>query len=184
MNTGIIAMRYAKAMLEYTEKESVSDKVFGEMESLARKFALEPRLRAYLMNPMLAAEDKMALLESAVGGKPGRQMQRFLTLVLLNRREEFLQQIALNYLDLYRKARHIRLATIETAVPVPVQTQERIRQYLAGKTDDTIQLDLHLNPALIGGFIFRMDFREIDASVAGQLRDIKRQFKRDIGRTI
>lgn len=184
MNAGIIAMRYARAMLEYAGLEGVSEEVFGEMESLARSFELEPRLRVFLMSPMLDAGNKTALLESAVGEKVGPQMRRFLQLVVRNNREELLHQIALDYLDLYRKSRHITLAYIETAVPVPEETQKRIKEYLSGKTNDTIQLDLHVNPALIGGFIFRMNFREIDASVAGQLRNIKRQYKNDIGRMI
>ncbi len=179
MNEGIIAMRYARAMFEYTEHEKVSDAVLGEMESLSRSFVLEPRLRTVLMSPILGGEEKISLLGSAVGERVSRQMSRFLRLVIHNRREAFLPAIALGYMDTYRKARNISMALIKTAVPIPEETQQRIREYLSETTNSDVRLDMRVDPALIGGFLFRIDFREVDASVAGQLEDIKKQFTND-----
>ncbi len=179
MNEGIITMRYARAMFEYTEHEKVSDAVFGEMESLGRSFAIEPRLRTVLMSPMLSGQDKIALLESAVGTQVSRQMSRLLRMVVRNRRETFLPSIALGYLDTYRKAHNISLADITTAVPIPEETQQRIREVLSETTHADVRLNMHVDPDLIGGFVFRIDFREVDASVAGQLEDIRKQFMND-----
>lgn len=180
MNAGIIATRYAQALLEYTDREGVSGEVYREMESLAHSFAAEPRLRAFLMNPMLADKEKEALLKSAVGQQVTPQTQRFLKLVAHNNRVELLQSIAVDYLDAYRRSRNILMAYIETAVPIPEETRQRIRKLLGEQTKAEIWLDLHVNPEIIGGFIFRLDFREVDASVAGQLKGIKKQFKNEI----
>ena len=38
------------------------------------------------------------------------------------------------------------------------------------------EFDLSALPELIGGFVFEMNFRRLDASVAAQLRSIRRQF--------
>lgn len=167
-------------MLEYTDRQGVSDAVYTEMELLAYNFAAEPRLRAFLMNPILGAREKELLLESAVGERMSPQTRRFLQLVTRNNRVDLLRSMAVDYLDVYRRSRNILMAYIETAVPIPEETRQRIRKLLGERTKAEIWLDLHVNPEIIGGFIFRLDFREIDASVSGQLKEIKKQFKSEI----
>jgi len=169
-------MRYAKAFFAYTEQEEASEEVFREMETLARNFAQEPRLRQCLLNPILGEEDKAALLKSAVGGQVTNQTWRFIQLVMRNRREEMLQAIALNYLALYRKARNIHQATLETVVPLAPATEERFKMLLSARTQGTVELIKRINPDLIGGFVFQMNFQQIDASVASQLAEIKKHF--------
>lgn len=169
-------MRYAKALLEYTERAKVSEEVYKQMQILFRNFSLEPRLRTILINPVLREEDRGKLLESAAGGKVGAQLRKFLQLVMRNRREELLQSIALSFMTVYRKAHNISIARMETAVPLPQETQDRIINYIGARTGGEVELDLKVNPEIIGGFIFSMDFREMDASVVRQLKDLKKEF--------
>ncbi|MCL2097801.1 MAG: F0F1 ATP synthase subunit delta [Bacteroidales bacterium] len=176
MNTGIISVRYARALFAYTEHEGVSDEVFREMEILARHFALEPRLRPALVNPILGTRGKIALIKSAISERVTRQTWRFIRLVVRNQREFLLQSIAVNYLDLYRKARNINVALLETVVPLAQDTEERIKTLVRTRTGGEVELDKHINPELIGGFIFQMNFMRIDASIASQLTEIKKHF--------
>jgi len=179
MNTGIISMRYAKALFAYTEHTNASEEVFREMETLARSFALEPRLRPTLLNPILGARDKNALIKSAIGERISRQTWRFIHLVVRNHREEMLQSMALNYLDLYRKARNISIAVVETVVPIDPETEERVKTLICDRTHGTVELSKRINPDMIGGFIFQMNFLRIDASVVSQLSEIKKHFTND-----
>ena len=176
MNTGIISMRYARALFVYTEHEAVSDEVFREMETLARNFALEPRLRPALVTPILGTRDKIALIKSAISERVTRQTWRFIRLVVRNQRESMLQSIALNYLSLYRKSRNINVVSLETVVPLAPETEERIKALVHTQTGGTVELRKRLNPNLIGGFIFQMNFQRIDGSIASQLTDIKKHF--------
>jgi len=175
MNTGIIAMRYAKALFAYTEHTESSKEVFREMEVLAQNFASEPRLRSCLLNPILGARDKNKLIKSAISERVSRQTWRFIRLVVRNHREEMLQSIALNYLDIYRKARNINLAMVETVVPLTPATEERLKRLMRTRTQGTVKLAKCINPDLIGGFIFQINFLRVDASVASQLAEIKKQ---------
>lgn len=176
MNTGIISMRYAKALFAYTELKGASDEVFREMEILARNFAMEPRLRSTLLNPLLRPRDKIALIKSAISEQVTRESWRFLCLVVRNHREDKLQSIALDYLDLYRKARNINVVLVETVVPIVPETEESIKALIHTYTGGTVALNKRINPELIGGFIFQMDYLRIDGSVASQLTEIKKYF--------
>jgi len=176
MNTGIISMRYARALFAYTEHEKASDKVFREMKTLARNFALEPRLRPALANPILGTRGKIALIKSAISEQVTRQTWRFVRLVVRNQRESMLQSIALNYLALYRESHNINVVSLETVVPLAPATEERVKALVHSRTGGEAELDKRINPGLIGGFIFQMNFMRIDGSIASQLAEIKKHF--------
>ena len=99
-------MRYAKALIEYAKDTGAEDRVYHELRMLERSFRKHPDLREALDNPILKIKEKFALIcTAAVGnGEVSREFSRFITLVLRNRREYYLQYICLTYLDLYRKS--------------------------------------------------------------------------------
>jgi F-type H+-transporting ATPase subunit delta len=176
MDNGVISTRYAKALLAYTEQSGVSDAVYGQVKLLAENLGRVPRLRQVLANPILGRSDKLTLLGSAVGGAPTRELERFFELVLTGRREELLQGMALMYIDFYRKARNINRGHLETAAELPDQTIERMKEWMRGATGGEAELETTVNPDLIGGFIFRLNFRQIDASVSSQLSALRKHF--------
>ena len=121
MDIGIVSMRYAKALMEYAKSMGAEDTLYKEFCMLDRSFRKHPDLRMALENPILTIREKLTLIcTAAVGDAPaGREFARFMTLVLKNRRENFLQYICLSFLDLYRKDKHIGVGKLITAVPFP-----------------------------------------------------------------
>lgn len=179
MNRGVISMRYAKAFFAYSELEEATEEVVAEVRALAQSFASEPRLRLFLMNPILGIRDKNKLLKSAISERVSRQMWRFIRLVVRNHREEMLHSMAINYLEIYNKARNINYALLETVTPLPLETEERIKAFVRTRTHGRVELIKRTNPDLIGGFVFEMDFLRIDGSIASQLLQIKKFYTHD-----
>ena len=120
MEVGVLSMRYAKAMIEYAQEKGVEDRLYNEFFTLSHSFRVQPGLREVLDNPVVSVKDKLALICTAAdgNGESSREFVRFITLVLRNRREGYLQFISLMYLDLYRKLKHIGVGKLITAVPV------------------------------------------------------------------
>ncbi len=74
-------------------------------------------------------------------------------------------------LELYRQQRNIALATVTSATALNDDQQGEILktvQSVAGT--DNLELDLKVNPDLIGGFIINVGSKVIDASLSGQVR--------------
>ena len=165
-------MRYAKALFEFAIEKGCDGRVYGQMGKLAAAFVREPELRRVLDNPVLPESEKLKLVYAACGGDPGEVLERFAQLVLHNRRERFLQWIAL----MYRKAHGISTGRLETAVPVTPDTERRLKELIEAQTRGKLELEASVKPDLIGGFVFEMNCERLDASVATQLRSIKRQF--------
>lgn len=178
MDIGIVSMRYAKALMEYAKSTGTEDRIYAEMRMLNRSFEKHPDFRMALENPVLSVREKFSLIcTAAVGDAPvGRELSRFITLILRNRRETFLQYICLSFLNLYRKDRHIGVAKLTTAVPVTREVWERIRSKASHLLHAEMELQTDVDPSIEGGFIFDINDFRLDASIATQLKRVKQQF--------
>ena len=169
MDIGVVSMRYAKALIEYAKENRAEDTLYKEMKMLSRN------LSAF---PVLNIREKYSLICAAATGDQGvsRTFSRFITLVLKNNREQFLQFICLSFLDLYRKLKHIGVGKLITAVPVDKETEERIRNSAGAILHAQMELETVVDPSIEGGFVFDINDYRLDASIATQLKRVKKQF--------
>lgn len=176
MDIGIVSKRYAKALYEYACENRNEKVVYDEMQALVKCYQKVEKLRPALENPILSKEEKIKLLCEAAGGKVSNEYKRFVTLVLEERREKFMQFIAYSYIDLYRKMNHINIGKLTTASPVEEKIIERMKNMVAKGTRGTVEFETHVEPSILGGFIFEIDFNRLDASIATQINKVQQQF--------
>lgn len=176
MNTAMIPLRYAKALYEFAAERSATDRVYGEMQQLAGSFSAEPALRRALDNPVLTRQQKTELIYNAAGGHPSEVLKRFVELVLEHKRTPYLQRMALGYQALYQKAHNISTGRLQTAVEIDAATRQRLTDWIVSRTHGTVELKTLVHPEILGGFIFEMNSLRLDASIAAQLREIRKQF--------
>ena len=176
MNTGMIPVRYAKALIAFAEERHCAEQVYKESCNVAAAFGREASLRRVLDNPVLSTARKSELIRTAAGGKVSDVFNRFTEVLLANRRENYLQQTSLMYMDLYRKANHISTARFETATEPEKEVCQRITQLIASREGGTVELTTAVKPELLGGFVFEMNSERLDASVATELHNIRKQF--------
>lgn len=177
MNSGAISRRYAKALFAYAKENQKEDVVYKQVKGLIRHYLKVPELRQAIENPTIDREQKLTLLKEA--GKRENtceEFDRFLDLVLREGREKLLLFIFYSYLDLYRTEKNIHRGKLITAVPLPEETKNTLRNLITKKLTGTIEFDTKVDPNLLGGYILVMEFHRVDASVASQLRGVKKQF--------
>ena len=177
MDIGVISVRYARALLKGSCDAGIEDKVYADMQSLARSYIEVPLLRPTIDNPTVKLGDKLALLMSAAGSKPTGLTTAFLSLVLKEGRERFLQFMANSYITLYRKYKNIIRGKLTTATAVSAETENRLRQMVESKTNGTVEFETEVDPDLIGGFVLEYDTYRMDASVKTKLNAILSQLK-------
>ena len=95
--------------------------------------------------------------------------------VLRHRREHYIYFMFYSFTDLYRRRHNIREALLVTAAPVDDRFAERVCRAAESRTHGEVRLAREVRPELIGGFVFRMDDVLIDASVAAQLKLLRRK---------
>ncbi len=174
MNSGTISMRYVRALFSHALENKAEDTVYTEMKNLSESFAANINLRSILDNPVLNADDKLKLITAAAGSKVSDIFDKFIRLVLRQRRENHLQTIALSYLDVYHAHKNITVGRLVTARPMDKPTVDKIKQIVQKtKPSATVELVTEVDPDITGGFILYVDSFRLDASVSSQLRKIK-----------
>jgi len=176
MNNGLIAARYATALLEYASKNSSIDRVYTEAKAVTKSYFQFNELRTVLNNPVLARAEKRKIILMAAGGQTGPQFERFIDMLLENNREEHLPDIMLKYVDLYRKQMNIHSGKLTTATSIETTVEKRLMALMEQKTGGTVELEKIVDPIILGGFMFEVDFERWDASLSGQLRRIKSEY--------
>ncbi|MCL2596783.1 MAG: F0F1 ATP synthase subunit delta [Paludibacter sp.] len=173
MNKGLIPTRYAKALLEYAQKNNVQDIVYQEVLQIAEVCQAEKRVNSVLMNPVLSKQEKTQIIGAIAGKNVSAVFNRFIEVIVENERESFLQRICLRYIDIYREKHNIHFGRLTTAVKIDPQTENRIFDMIKSIIGGTVETVSTISTELLGGFIVDVDSNRWDASLAGQLRRIK-----------
>ena len=173
MNTGVISVRYARALLKSATDSHIEDAVYAEMQCMAKCFIDIPQLRYTIDNPMLSKSSKEALLVTALGGEGASELSRsFVSLVLKEGRESMIQFMANAYVTLYRQQKNIIRGRLTTAVAVAPETEQKMRHMVESNTQGTVEFETEVNSDIIGGFILEYDTFRMDASVKSRLNSI------------
>jgi len=179
MDIGVIAKRYAKALLDFAVEKKCEDTVYQEVLQLITSYREVPQLSAVLGNPLLPQQQKIDVLDGAVSTGPASEVfRKFAALVVAHRRESFMLFIAHNYVTLYRELKHISIGKLITAVPVSEKVAKRLETMVEKNSQNSIDviLETTVDPDIMGGFIFQIDDLRLDASVRQQFELIKKQF--------
>ena len=178
MNTGVISVRYARALLKGATDSKIEDTVYQEMMQLAQSYINVPQLKQAIDNPMLSAENKKKLLITAAGGDSLSVLTKtFIGLVLKEDRENMIQFMANSYVTLYRKQKNVIRGRLTTAVAVAPETEQKMRQMVERRTQGIVEFESEVNPDIVGGFIFDYDTYRMDASVKTRLNTILNTLK-------
>ena len=178
METGVISVRYARALLKSANELNIQRQVYQEMMTLVNSFIKVPQLRFTIDNPMLERDKKEALLVTATGGDISNLAKRFISLVLSEDRESTIHFMAASYITLYRKQNNITRGRLITAVPVTPEIERKMKQKVESRTMGTVEFQTEVNPEIIGGYILEYDTYRLDASIQNQLREILAQLSK------
>ena len=175
MNIGIIASRYAKALLMYVQESGAGEKVYSQVILLVRIMDVLPQMKLYLADESdVSVERNVSLMTAALGEEADPALVKFLKLVSDNHRVELFPRMLLAFIEQYRSAHNVKVGRIVTASELE-GLRERLEVLIQKKTGGQVQLEERVDPEIIGGFVFELDGVRLDASVEGHLARIRRQ---------
>ena len=180
MNQGLISSRYAKALLSFADSTGEADRVCEEAHAIEGAIVDAPGMAQMLTDPSgITREQKMDMFRAAVAPRAlSSTMEKFLELVMSNRREGDLRFILHTFAVMYYRERGVKFATLTTAMSPPPRLAERLRVALEKKFQCKVVLDEKVDPSIIGGMVVRIDDILLDASVSAQLDTLRKEFSR------
>ncbi len=175
MNISLISVRYAKSLFQLAVEKGISEVVYKDMLALYDVFDANPDFVDMLGNPVLKQTKKKEIIDALFKNRFNQLTISFFELVLQNRREIYLKDIARNVLDLIREHQGIKKAHLSSSAELLPETTQQIKAALADAYQSKIELTYEVVPELIGGFVLRVDDRQIDTSFSTKLKKIKRE---------
>ena len=178
MDNGKLSVRYARALFQTAQEQHCEEAVYDGLTRFAHNYLLAiAQFNEVLANPIVAKEEKVKLLEMAIGEPLHDTLKQFIAFVVDQKREDKMFFIAMKYMEMYRAKHNILSTQVTTATELPEATYDRIKAFVKQTFDAEAEMDVRIDPSIIGGFILDIEHTRMDASVAGQLNALKNKLK-------
>ena len=178
MDNGRISVRYARALFQTAQEQGCEDAVYDGLTRLAHNYLLAiTQFNEVLADPIVEREEKVKLVEMAVGEPLHDSLKQFIAFVADQKREDKMFLIAMKYMEMYREKHNILSTQVTTATELTEESYDKIKAFIKQTFGADAEMEVHIDPNLIGGFILDIENTRMDASVAGQLNALKNKLK-------
>jgi F-type H+-transporting ATPase subunit delta len=175
-----LATRYARALLAALPDPSSQDAAGRFLDALAEALSSDAALRRALVDPSISSSAKSKLLASLTGGRNlPRPVSGFLATVVANGRAAALPSMALVFREERERAQGIVTGTLTTAAPIADELASRAAAALSRLAGRRVQLQLRVDPELLGGAVAQVGSMVYDGSVRTQLDRLKHRIAKE-----
>jgi len=170
------SIRYARALVLAAERSGALPSLRAETEALRDLVAGSPDFRAFLADPTIAKQAKLAATDRIFAGKVSPLVERFLRMLAEKYRERMLPEILEATLSLLDEREGKVLAEVRSAVDLSDSQRLRLKSQLERLTGKEVKLSVATEAALHAGFVAKVGDTVYDASLGALLRRIRERF--------
>lgn len=166
------ARRYAEAAFQVAMRDDAVDAWRHELETAA-SIIEEPKVGRALANPAVPLETRSGTLRSTFADVVSPGLLNLLALMQKRGRIDQLPRVAAEFRRLDNVRQGVTLATATSAAPLEPDEVRALQERLESMTDGRVELDVQVDPSLLGGLVVRVGDRLIDGSVRGRLERLR-----------
>jgi len=173
-----MAGRYATALFELALEEGPIDAVRSDLDRFDALIAGSSDLLRLVRSPVFGADEQLKAL-SAVLDKAGigGLAANFLKAVTANRRLFAVREMIKGYRAHVARHKGEVTATVTVAEQPSQAHLDALREVLKSITGKAVELDVKIDPAIIGGLVVKLGSRMVDSSLRTKLNAIKQAMK-------
>jgi F-type H+-transporting ATPase subunit delta len=176
-----LANRYAKSLIDLSVEKNQLETVYADMKYMQAVCAGSRDFVNLLKSPIIKADKKSNIINAVTDGKVGAITKLFNQLLVTKGRESELPEIVEAFIEQYNEIKGIHSVTLTTATEVSDAVKASIENKVkAAKGISNIELHTKVDESLIGGFVLEFNNNLVDASIARDLRDVKKQFAKNV----
>lgn len=175
---GGVAGRYATALIELAREASAVDQVGIELDQLGTLIRESDDLRRLVRSPVLGADEQLSAISAILDriGLAGLTVN-FVKLVTHNRRLFALPDMITAYRALVAREKGEVTAEVTVAEALADRHVAALKDALRSATGKDVELNVHVNPAILGGLIVKLGSRMIDTSLKTKLQSLRHAMK-------
>ena len=177
-----IALNYAGALLELARKSGDLTGWGNMISDVAEAMERDEHLRRFLESPRIAAEQKNEILVKAFQDRMPRVLVRFLEVLVRNRRQMLIPEIARAYRSLVDEVEGRVHAQVTLAKEPDAEDRAAIARQLSHTLGKPVVPQVRVNPNILGGIIVRVGDRVMDGSIRRRLAILRGKMMARAGR--
>jgi F-type H+-transporting ATPase subunit delta len=166
-----LSVIYSQALFDLALKHNAVDEFLSQSKLIRDALSDEDCMRI-LNHPQISAADKHELFRKAFAGKIHEDLMGFLFLVADKNREAYLISALEALIQTIEHYNRIVTASVLSAAPYNEKQALELKSMLSEKLDKHVELDLKVDPSVIGGPYIFVDGYYIDWTVKKRLRDL------------
>ena len=177
MTSRVAATRYARALFDVALADGQDlELIAGELSDVVALVSGNQELARALTHPAIPPARKRAVVEALLSSSPVNILLSRTLLLLADRdRLALLPALAEAFRSRLLDHQQVVRAHVTTAMELPADRVSALQQGLAAATGRTVQLEVRVDPAIVGGAVTRIGSTVYDGSVTTQLAKLKQQ---------
>jgi F-type H+-transporting ATPase subunit delta len=173
-----MAGRYATALFELALEQNAVDQVAGDLRRFLALIDGSEDLGRLVRSPVFSSDEQAravaAVLErTGIGGITAN----FIRLVAKKRRLFAVRTMARDFFKLVARHRGEVAAQVTVAEPLSDARLNELKEALKQVTGKQVELDVKVDPAIIGGLVVKVGSRMLDTSLRTKLNALKHAMK-------
>ena len=168
---------YAKSLIDLATQQNQLEAAYADMKFLQSVSRTSHEFVNVLRSPIINADQKNGIINAIAKDRVSALTIAFTNLLVKKGRESVLPEIAQAFIEQYNALKGIHEVTLTTAVEISDAVKKSIEDKIKAESKfATVELTTKTDESLIGGFVLEFNNNLLDASIARDLKDIKRQF--------
>ena len=173
-----VAGRYASALFDLASEQNAIDAVSGDLDRFDAMLRESPDLLRLVRNPVFTAEEQTRSIAAVLERAEMRGLSaNFIRLVASNRRLFALPAMMRAFRELVAQSKGIVRAQVTLAEQPSDRVLEDIKSALREVAKSEVDVNVKIDPSLIGGLVVKIGSRMVDASLRTKLNSIRLAMK-------
>ncbi len=176
MSLGKIASRYAKSLIDLAREGDKLEVIYADIVGFQEAVGNRD-LFLMVKSPIINSEKKKNIFKAIFEGKVDKLTSAFFDIIIRKGREQYLPEIADEFVSQYKHIKGITSATVTTATPITADQIEIIKTKLKGMNAGigVVELETKVDSSIVGGFVLEVEDKLYDASIKSKLAGLKKE---------
>jgi len=167
-----LRVRYANALFELSVERGLTSDYLEQAAFISSALAGDECQRI-IRHPRISMAQKYAFLDGAFAGRIHDDLLGFMRLTVTKNREEFLAPAMDTLVEMIRRHHNFTTAKVVSAVELTPEQKNQLKVVLMRKIGKQVELNIEVDPSLMGGFRLHVDGYIFDRTVKRLLKDMK-----------
>ena len=176
------AKRYAQAIYEMAisveprDVENTLDEWAGDLRRISEALADEG-FRVFLKHAKVPFDKKVEAIRRALDGRVSPQAQNLLCVMVSQGISELAAGVESEFRGLLDVRRGVERVTVYSAIALRGRERRRVTRFVEEMTNKKVELEAHVDPAIIGGLVMRIGDKLLDGSTRTKLEGLREELE-------